>query len=279
VLLGRGGSDTAAAYFAAKLNAHRLDIWTDVPGMFTTNPHNIPAARLLKSLSYDEAETLAGMGAKVLHPHCIRPVREAGIPLHIRWIADPDVPGTLIEAPLTDHANGVKAVSARNSLCLISMDKNAGWQPVGFLADVCAPFKKHAVSIDQLASSSSNIRATIDLSAQAILKEKIDPLVRDLRKVCHPTVHENAASVCLVGHGIRAIIHELAATLTLLKEQNLFMLTQAANDLTFSFVVPEDKSDALLRTLHETLFEQSLDDEHFGPSWAQLNSGSARAVQ
>jgi diaminopimelate decarboxylase/aspartate kinase len=272
VLLGRGGSDTSAAIFAAKIDAARLEIWTDVPGMFTANPHEIPAARLLNSLSYDEAETLAGMGAKVLHPHCIEPVRRTGVPLHIRWIKNPEVPGTVIEAALTDHANGLKAVAARDSLCLITMERNAGWQPIGFLADVCSIFKKHALSIDLLASSSSNIRITIDLADNVIREEKMEPLVSDLKKVCRTMVHDNAASVCLIGHEIRATIHRLGPTLAVLEEQNLLMLTQAANDLTFSFVVPGDRMKPLLTSLHETLFEQSLDDEHFGPTWAELQN-------
>ena len=73
VLLGRGGSDTSAAYFAAKLQASYLEIWTDVPGMFTANPRLIPQAKLLCTLSFEEAQELASTGAKILHPRCIGP--------------------------------------------------------------------------------------------------------------------------------------------------------------------------------------------------------------
>ena len=73
VLLGRGGSDTSAAYFAAKLQASHLEIWTDVPGMFTANPRLIPQAKLLCTLSFSEAQELASTGAKILHPRCIGP--------------------------------------------------------------------------------------------------------------------------------------------------------------------------------------------------------------
>ena len=74
VLLGRGGSDTSAAYFASKLKALRCEIWTDVPGIYTANPRQIPQARMIKHLDYDEAQEIASMGAKVLHPRCILPV-------------------------------------------------------------------------------------------------------------------------------------------------------------------------------------------------------------
>jgi diaminopimelate decarboxylase/aspartate kinase len=80
VLLGRGGSDTSAAYFANKLEAAKLEIWTDVPGLFSADPRLTEGARLLQALSYDEAQEIATMGGKVLHPRCIGPARRANVP-------------------------------------------------------------------------------------------------------------------------------------------------------------------------------------------------------
>lgn len=268
-LLGRGGSDTAAAYFAAKLAAQRLEIWTDVPGVFTANPQHIPQARLLHTLSYDEAETLAGMGAKVLHPRCIEPVREAEIPLHIRWTARPEVQGTVIE-----HAevcrDGIKAVSGRDNLCLISMEKRAGWQPVGFMADVSTCFKRHALSIDMLSSSPWTIQATLDLAVGSGVSNSIPRLLEDLDHVCDPTVDYEIASVSLVGHGMRGCLHGLGSLLEHFRERELLMLTHAGNDLTFSFVVPTDEKKLLLETLHRELFEDVALEEPFGPTWQEL---------
>ncbi len=76
VLLGRGGSDTSAALLAVMVNAEKCEIWTDVPGIYTANPHQLPHARLLKQLNYDEAQEIASMGAKVLHPNCLPPVKK-----------------------------------------------------------------------------------------------------------------------------------------------------------------------------------------------------------
>lgn len=98
VLLGRGGSDTSAAYFAARLQAKKLEIWTDVPGMFTSDPRCESTATLLHELDYQQAENLARMGAKVLHPKCIAPVRAHGIPMHIRCTESPELSGTVIHA-------------------------------------------------------------------------------------------------------------------------------------------------------------------------------------
>jgi bifunctional diaminopimelate decarboxylase / aspartate kinase len=275
VLLGRGGSDTAAAYFAAKLHARRLEIWTDVPGVFTANPQQVRGARLLQTLSYDEAETLAGMGAKVLHPRCIQPVREAGLPLHIRWTAKPHVKGTVVTTLSSGRKSGVKAVSSRENLCLISMEKRAGWQPVGFMADVAACFKRHALSIDLLSSSPWTIQATVDLSAASGVSEQIPALTADLDQVCDPTADFNVASVSLVGHGMRSSLHRLGPMLELLRERKLLMLTQAGNDLTFSFVVPRGQTDALLELLHKELFGDAEQESPFGPTWEMLNKEKA----
>lgn len=89
-LLGRGGSDTSAALFAAFVGAQRLEIWTDVNGMFTADPRFVSKARLIRSLTYREAQELAAMGAKVLHPRCLLPAAFAGIPVEVRNTMDPD---------------------------------------------------------------------------------------------------------------------------------------------------------------------------------------------
>lgn len=83
-LLGRGGSDTSGALFAALCGAQRCEIWTDVNGMFTADPRWVPKARLIRSLTYREAQELAAMGAKVLHPRCLLPAAFAGIPVEVR---------------------------------------------------------------------------------------------------------------------------------------------------------------------------------------------------
>ena len=82
-LLGRGGSDTSAAYFGALLRAQRVEIWTDVPGLFSANPRDVPDARLLTRLDYAEAQEIATTGAKVLHPRSLGPCRDAGVPIAI----------------------------------------------------------------------------------------------------------------------------------------------------------------------------------------------------
>jgi len=96
VLLGREGSDTSAAYLAAILKVKNLEIWTDVTGVFSANPREIPEARQLAKLSYQQALLMAKFGAKVLHPRVMQPMEENQIPVTVRSTGQPQHPGTLI---------------------------------------------------------------------------------------------------------------------------------------------------------------------------------------
>lgn len=96
VLLGREGSDTSAAYLAAKLNVKQLEIWTDVTGVFSANPSEISGTRHLPTLSYQQALLMAKFGAKVLHPRVMQPMEENQIPITVRCTGQPDHSGTLI---------------------------------------------------------------------------------------------------------------------------------------------------------------------------------------
>src|SRR5690606_31202699 len=139
-VLGRGGSATSAALFGGLLRARRVEIWTDVPGMFTANPREVPDARLLTRLDYAEAQEIATTGAKVLHPRSLGPCRVSGVPMAILDTTRPELPGTRIDADAA-HVPGVKAISRRNGIVLVSMETVGMWQSVGFLADIFERFR------------------------------------------------------------------------------------------------------------------------------------------
>lgn len=97
VTLGRGGSDFSAALYAAALDANSLQIWTDVPGIMTSNPKVVPAARTIPQMSYEAALCMAEHGAKVLYAPTVAPAMAANIAINIRNTFDPANPGTMIE--------------------------------------------------------------------------------------------------------------------------------------------------------------------------------------
>jgi bifunctional diaminopimelate decarboxylase / aspartate kinase len=276
VLLGRGGSDTSAAYFAAKLRAQRLEIWTDVPGMFSANPRTTPNARLLRSLHYDEAQEIATSGAKVLHPRCILPARQYGIPLHVYATHAPDLEGTVLSGESREGAGRVKAVCTKKGITLISLESPGMWHQVGFLADAFQIFKQHGMSVDLVSTSETNVTVSLDPAANTLDHAMVTALIEDLAQLCRVEVIGPCASVSLVGRNIRAILHQLAGAFAFFEEQKIHLVSQAANDLNFTFVVDEDQGDYLVGQLHEILIRPFPGDTVLGPTWEQLFSASPR---
>ncbi|MEZ5499578.1 MAG: bifunctional aspartate kinase/diaminopimelate decarboxylase [Steroidobacteraceae bacterium] len=274
VLLGRGGSDTSAAYLAARLAAMRLEIWTDVPGMFSANPRAIPGARLLRSLDYDEAQEIATAGAKVLHPRCILPVKKFGIELHVYSTVDPAMAGTVVSASGGGLAAQVKAVCLRKGVTLVTMDSPGMWHQVGFLADVFAVFKQHGLSVDLVSTSETNVTVSLDPAANTLDRALLDRLIADLEPMCGAEIIGPCSSVTLVGRNIRAILHQLGDALELFEEQKVYLVTQAANDLNLTFVVDEGQGDRLVKQLHERLVRPTKGDLVWGPTWQQLSAAT-----
>ncbi|WP_233993676.1 bifunctional aspartate kinase/diaminopimelate decarboxylase [Salinibacter altiplanensis] len=270
VLLGRGGSDTSAAHFAAKLEAERIEVWTDVPGLFTANPSEVPSGRLLRRLDYDEAQELATMGARVLHPRCLDPARRHRIPLHVRSTKAPSLDGTIVSGEGPDVGPQVKAISAKTDITAVSMDTLGMWQEVGFLADVFQVFKHHGLSVDLMATSESNVTVTLDPVANALDPDVLDRLLHDLNRYCDAELIDPCAIVSLVGRHIRSLLGELGPAFEVFEEQKVHLVTQAASDLNMSFVVDEDQASRLVRELHAQFFGHRAPDAVFGPRWQEL---------
>ncbi|HEX7113617.1 MAG TPA: bifunctional aspartate kinase/diaminopimelate decarboxylase [Steroidobacter sp.] len=278
VLLGRGGSDTSASYFAVKLQARRLEMWTDVPGMFSANPRTVPTARLLRALEYDEAQEIASSGAKVLHPRCIKPLKEYGIPLYIYATQTPKLDGTVITTHGGNGAAQVKAVTIKRNITLVSMETVGMWHSVGFLADAFKVFKDHGLSVDLVSTSETSVTVSLDPAANTLDKAAIDALVADLSKLCRVEVIGPCAAVSLVGRNIRAILHRLGDALELFEEQKIYLVTQAANDLNISFVIDEEHGERLVTRLHEIAIRKMTADRVLGPTWEELYGGADKAA-
>ena len=281
VLLGRGGSDTSAAYFGAKLLAERLEIWTDVPGMFSANPRSTPSARLLRELHYDEAQEIASSGAKVLHPRCVLPARVHRIPLYVYATQVPDLEGTHITATPADTSAKVKAVCVKKGITLVSMESPGMWHEVGFLADAFQVFKSHGLSVDLVSSSETNVTVSLDPQANTMDSAVLDALIKDLSELCRAELIGPCASVSLVGRNIRGILHELGEAFTFFADQRIYLVSQAANDLNFTFVVEEKQADRLVEQLHAHLIQPEPGERVLGPTWEELfrKPGSAPAEE
>ncbi|HVX04990.1 MAG TPA: bifunctional aspartate kinase/diaminopimelate decarboxylase [Rhodanobacteraceae bacterium] len=283
VLLGRGGSDTSAAHIGALLRASRVEIWTDVAGMFTADPRQVPGARLLQRLDYDEAQEIATTGAKVLHARCISPCRRARVPLLIKDTRHPGFEGTLIGPLPAEAAPSVKAISSRRGITLVSMETSGMWQQVGFLADVFAAFKQHGLSVDLIGSAETNVTVSLDPTENLLDSDVVAALAADLAKVCRVKVIAPCAAVTLVGRGMRSMLHRLSGVLAEFGRERVHLISQSSNNLNLTFVVDEAMLDGLLPRLHELLIRAGAlrtdDSALFGPSWQELYGEGARRVR
>lgn len=267
VLLGRGGSDTSAALIAAKIQAIACEIWTDVPGIYTANPHQLPHARLLKQLNFDEAQEVASMGAKVLHPNCIPPVRRANIPMSVKFTQMPEHSGTLITKDVDDSAPLIKSIQVKHSILLISIDTLHMWQQVGFLADVFAAFKKHGFSVDLLSSSEFNVTISLDNNVKLHDRPAINALIADLNQFGRAKLIEPCSAVSLVGHHIRTVLPHLGPALEVFEAKQVYLMSLASNDLNLTFVVDESQANKLCQKLHHLLIESNPQSFYYSKSW------------
>lgn len=274
VLLGRGGSDTSATALAAVLGARRVDIFSDVPGLFSADPRRVAGARLLRQVSFGEARELAAMGAKALHPAALLPAREHDIEIHMRQTDRPDIAGTRITPAAREHGAQVKAIVERKPIIVISLEGIGMWQQVGFLAAVFTAFAELGLSVDQVSTSEANVTVTIDPDAIVADRSLLDALSRRLSRLCSVEIFSDCASVSLVGKGIRTVLHRLGPALEIFGQRRIFQISQAANDLNLSFVVESRHAERLVAQFHQQLIPGGIGgDSVFGPTFEQLFGG------
>ncbi len=247
-VLGRGGSDTSGALFAVLLAADRLEIWTDVPGLFTSDPRTVPSARLIRRIGYREAQELAALGAKVLHPRCLPPVAQARIPVRIHSMHDPEVEGTIIRGADADDA-GVSAVTCRKGTTLLTLSTLAMWETSGFLARVFEPFADLGMSVDLVGTSQSAVSLTLDLVPGSIDGPIFEELIARLGKLGKVEVLHPCAVVSIVGRRIRSVLGEVGPALSAFRELPVHLVSDSSEDLNLSFVVDEDDAHAIARRL------------------------------
>lgn len=267
VLLGRGGSDTSAALLAAILQASLCEIWTDVPGIYTANPHQLPHARLLKQLNYDEAQEIASMGAKVLHPYCLAPVRRAGIPMIVKFISMPEHTGTRISTESDEKAPPIKAIEVKHGIILVSIDTLNMWQQGYSLADIFAVIKEFDFSADLLSSSEFNLTISLDNNSKLHDRRILEAMLVNLNRFGKAKLIEPCSAVSLVGTNIHSVLPHLGSALEVFDSQHIYLMSLASNDLNLTLVVDESQAESICKKLHHLLIENNPHSFYHSKSW------------
>ena len=258
--LGRGGSDYSATLLGAALDADEVQIWTDVPGVLSADPRQVPDARVVPQISYDEAQELAHFGAKVLHPRTIRPAVARNIPVRILSTFAPHQPGTLVtreeDAPGSDT---LKAVTALRGLLLLTVDVPELEDLAGASAKVFGVLAEDGIEVIAVSQASSRRRMTYLVDAAAHggcarvgsrLAHALDDADYEVEVVCN----EDVAVVAAVGAGAAARPATLARVLDVLARVDVPVLTASQQESNVALVaaVPAAHADRAVRALHDT---------------------------
>ncbi len=242
--LGRGGSDYSAAIFAEAIAADTLEIWTDVPGIATTDPRLCADAKSLKEISFQEASELATFGAKVLHPATLIPAMRKNIPVFVGSSFDSSQSGTWVRKEVTEWPL-VRALALRKKQILVTLSTPEMLHSHGFLFGIFKIFNDHKVSIDAITTSEISVSLTLDDST--LLNKK---LIEDLAKTADVQIEDNLALVSLIGNNINHTPGLANKIFGAIADINVRMICLGASKHNFCFLVKEDDGASVVQKLH-----------------------------
>jgi aspartate kinase len=240
--LGRGGSDYAAAGIGALIGASRVELVKRHVAVFSADPRDVPDARPIPELSYEEAEELAQFGARVLHPLTIEPARTAGLVLCVRSFEDPNV-ATTIGPARSGRRN--RAITMLRPLRLVRLRVPGGRQRPGIVAEVAQRLASAGVNVVQLFTSSALLSIVLEPGQVLHGIRALAPVTQgDAADVEGPF---RVALVTVIGDGVLDDLDRLPSEAVAGAEG--FSATPRA----LSIAVPEDRGTKVVQALHAAL--------------------------
>ncbi|MFV9668817.1 lysine-sensitive aspartokinase 3 [Pantoea sp. KXB45] len=254
--LGRGGSDYTAALLGEALHAARVDIWTDVPGIYTTDPRVVPTAKRIDEITFEEAAEMATFGAKVLHPATLLPAVRRGIPVFVGSSKDPAAGGTRV-CNETRNPPLFRALALRRKQTLLTLHSLNMLHTFGFLAELFAILARHNVSVDLITTSEVSVALTLDTTGSTSTSGSLltQALLTELSSLCRVEVEEDLALVAIIGNQLSKACGVGKEVFGVLDPFNLRMICYGASSYNLCFLVPGNDAESVVRTLHHNLFE------------------------
>jgi aspartokinase/homoserine dehydrogenase 1 len=258
--LGRNGSDFSAAIFAALLKADELDIWTDVDGVMSADPNRVPDARIIQSLSYNEAMELAYFGAKVIHPQTLGPVIDNNIAVVIRNSFDPAHPGSRIAAMSTGDEQ-IKGITAIGGIALINLEGTGMIGVPGTADRLFAALKNAGVSVTLISQASSEHSICIAVPsdraerARSVITEAFaDEL--EAGQIQDVDLVDEQSIIAVVGDGMAGTPGIAARFFANLARAgiNIRAIAQGSSERNISVVVATEDATRALRAVHSGFY-------------------------
>ncbi len=251
--LGRGGSDTSAVAIAASLKADFCEIFTDVDGVYTTDPNLYSKARKLKKVSYDEMLSLAGAGAKVLHPRSVELAKAYGVPVYVRSSFNEDM-GTLVTKEDKDmEREVVSGVAYDRDQAKVTIS-HVPDKP-GIAARLFTPLSDHNIIVDMIiqnASSEGYTDLTFTVSQKDIgeARRLLDVVARDMG-ASRIDYDENISKISIVGVGMQSHSGVASKMFAVLADEGINILMISTSEIKISCVIEAKYTELAVRVLHD----------------------------
>ncbi|KAI0408737.1 Aspartate/glutamate/uridylate kinase [Xylaria palmicola] len=280
--VGRGYSDLCAAMIASALGATELQIWKEVDGIFTADPRKIPSARLLSSVTPDEAAEMTYYGSEVIHPLTMDQICEANISLRLKNVFKPHAEGTVIDPKSTSSTLEIgqvrkvipppgvllkndftvgrierrkpTAVTVKDDVLLVNVICNRNTKSGGLLIQVFDRLERNNIPVDLIATSERNVSLAVHSpgNSRAVLR-----LQEELANFGQVAIVKNMSIVTIVGHKMRSQIGVANDTLSALAAANvnIHLISQGASEISISLVVNAHDATAALNAIHRDVLK------------------------
>ena len=253
--LGRGGSDYTAALLGEALGVATISIWTDVAGVFTTDPRVVKTAKPIPELTYIEAAEMANFGAKVLHPSTMIPAVRQEIPIFVGSSKEPEKGGTWVR-PVTKSEPNFRALALRKNQTLIVLSSPVMVGATGFLANVFSVFAKYNHSIDLVSTSEISIAVTIDAGTTTSGKAEIsENMLNELRQFCHVKVETGLPLIAIIVNRMSENSGVITKAFDAINKFSVRMICYGASRHNLCFLLKDGDTTEALNELHKQLLE------------------------
>ena len=290
-ILSRSGSDTSASLIASAMRSIRLEIWTDVNGVYTADPRIVPGAILIENIDYDVCQEISASGSYVLHPYCIRPCQEYNIPIYVKNTFFPnetkctvckslsknvknlsqvapagdlpqvaparDLPQVAPKGDLSQtKKDNIYAISIKKNVCVFLIESLDMWEGDGFVSDIFSVFTNYSTSVDIITTSQFSITTTTTEQSEYKLKK----VYEELSQKYNINTEQNCSIISIVADNImnNENIHNVLPIINEISKDKIIINHYSSNNLTLSLVVKNDVSLELLKLLHKKLIEDKL---------------------
>jgi len=271
--IGRGYTDLCAALLAVGVGAEELQIWKEIDGIFTADPRKVPTARLIPSITPEEAAELTYYGSEVIHPFTCEQVMRARIPIRIKNVGNPNAHGTIIfpdnvsrpgmETPphppkisahpqLSLRPRAPTAVTTKSKIMIVNVHSNRKRLSHGFFAGIFGTLDDRKLAVDLI--STSEVHVSMAIHAQ-VREHDLKEAIEELRKFGTVDVVHNMTILSLVGKHMKNMVGIAGRMFSTLAacDVNIEMISQGANEINISCVIDEKDAVKAMSVLHHDL--------------------------